>query len=102
VSPSGTPAGPAPVAYSYSKFANSHNTFLLELPASFDAAPNAATYTLLNSPTKAAVLQPGSSPSGPYRIIQPLPGATGTEQLQFQVTTPGGGLSNVATITVNY
>lgn len=65
VSPSGTPAGPAPVAYSYSKFANSHNTFLLELPASFDAAPNAATYTLLNSPTKAAVLQPGSSPSGP-------------------------------------
>jgi hypothetical protein len=101
VSFSGSPAGPAPVAYSYSKVGSSQNTFLVELPASFDATPSGATYTLLNSPTKATILQSGAAISGPYRILQPLPGATGTEQLQFQVTTPAG-TSNVAVVTLSY
>jgi uncharacterized protein (TIGR03790 family) len=101
VTSSGTPAGPAPVAYSYSKSVTSPTAFLVELPASFDAAPNTATYTLLSSPTKATVLQSGFSSSGPYRIIQPISGSTGSEQLQFQVKTSAGS-SNVATVTLNY
>ena len=86
VTSSGTPVGALPVAYSYSKNVPSSSTstaFLVELPASYDAAPNTATYTLLNSPTKATILDSGVLSSGPYRIMQPNPGATGSEQLQF-------------------
>jgi hypothetical protein len=101
VTSDGTPAGAAPIAYSYSKFVTSSTPFLVELPASFDAGPNTVTYRLLGSPTKATILQSGFSSSGPYRIIQPISGSNGTEQLQFQVTTPAG-TSNVATVTLNY
>lgn len=109
VAPSGTPAGVTPVAYSYSKSVvspiapsvTSPTSFLVELPASFDSAPGTVTYNLLNSPTQATIVGSGTSSSGPYRIIQPADGATGSEQLQFQVITSAGS-SNIATVTLNY
>jgi hypothetical protein len=99
VTSTGTPAGAAPIAYSYSKILTAPTAYLVELPASYDADPSTATYTLLNNPTQATLVQSGLT--GPYRIIQALPGATGSEPLQFQVTTPAG-TSSPATVTLVY
>ena len=55
----------------------------------------------LSSPrfSQATLINPGLT--GPYRIIRPNAGATGSEPITFRVTTPAG-TSNVATVTLIY
>jgi len=95
----GTPAGPAPVAFSYSKNLLTPTAHLVELPVSADADPAGASYTLLTTPTQATVVNTGFT--GPYALIRPDAGAAGSEEITFRVTTPAGQ-SNVATVTLNY
>lgn len=97
VSSSGTPANTLPYASGYRKRLLTRAPYLVELPASFDSSPSGATYTILNTPDQAAV----TAGAGPYRIVTPIAGATGSELLQFRVTTPGGQ-SNVGFITLVY
>jgi hypothetical protein len=96
---SGTPAGATPVAYSYSKYLTTPTAYLVELPAAYDAAPGSLTYTLLNTPAQATLIQ--ANTGGPYVIVQPHSGAFGSEVLQFRVTAGNGSLST-ATVTLVY
>ncbi len=99
VLPTGTPGAGPPLAFSYSKDLFTATNYIVELPASFDTAPASATYTLLSAPDLATLVNPGLT--GPYRIIRPNAGATGSELITFRVTTPSGA-SNIATVTLNY
>jgi hypothetical protein len=99
VTQSGTPAGAAPVAYSYSKPMPTATAYVVELPASYDASPGSVSYTLLNSPAQAAVVQ--SNAGGPYLILKPNAMASGSESLQFQAKV-GSAVSNVASVNLVY
>ena len=57
-------------------------------------------FTLLSDPSQATVMNPGSP--APYLIVMPNAGATGSEQLQFRVSHPQGGMSNTSTVTLVY
>lgn len=98
VGATGTPAGSAPVAHSYSKRLAPSVPQIVELPASFDAEPGAVSYALVNNPSKAVVVQ--SASNLPYVILQPIPNRIGSEQVQFRVTI--GGQSSIATVTLVY
>lgn len=94
---SGAPSGVAPLAFSYTKRVLDDESFVLELPASYDDAPSGATYALLSSPAQSTIL----GGSGPYRVLAPSLGAAGSDVLTFQVTTASGS-SSVATVTIEY
>lgn len=100
VAPSGTPANVAPVASSYRKRLPQAQSYVVELPATYDSVLSGAgyTYTITQAPTMATI---EGSYGGAYRIVKPMPGASGQEEMKFQVTTPGG-VSNIATVTLIY
>jgi hypothetical protein len=94
---SGAVSGTAPVAHAYTKRVLATEEAVVELPASFDDALAAASYAVLSNPAQAAIL----GGTGPYRILRPNVGASGTDTMTFQVTTPSG-TSAVATVTIVY
>jgi len=89
------PSALAPVASSYAKRARNDAAVVVELPATFDAELASATWTVVSGPAQGAIL-PGA---GPYRVVQPTPGASGPDALVFRVTTPAG-TSNDATVAI--
>jgi hypothetical protein len=98
ITDAGSPSGPAPLAFSYTKDVTTPTPYLVELPATFNADPSTATYTLLSSPAQASV---EASHAGAYRIITPHMDAGGSETITFRVTT-AAGQSNVGSITLRY
>lgn len=94
----GTPQNAAPVAHSFTRHVRSDQAFVLELPASFDSSYSGASWSVLANPAQATLL--GTTTSA-FRILEPSPGASGTDTLQFRVTTAGGN-SNTATVTLIY
>ena len=94
----GTPQNAAPQAFSFTRHLRNDQAFVLELPASFDSDPTSATFTIVAAPAQSTLL--GSTTSA-FRILQPNVGATGTDTLQYSVTTVGG-TSNTGTITLVY
>lgn len=94
---SSAPTSTPPVAFSYSRRVLRDQPFLLELPARFDDPLATASHALVSLPAQATLL----GGSGPWRVFRPNPGASGSDTLTFQVTTPGG-VSNVATLTLEY
>lgn len=93
----GTPTGPAPIAYGYTKTVYDNLPFLVELPAAFDDDPSGVSYTLLTTPSQADVTQ---NFAGPFSLMTPIEGATGTDQFTYRVTAPSGQAD--ATITLVY
>ena len=96
----GSTADGAVTAASYTKRLFTPTPYVVELPATFAQDPVGTTYTLLSGPTRATVLNPNAT--GPYRIIRPDAGATGSEEITFTATHPQGGTSNIGTITLLY
>jgi hypothetical protein len=96
-SSAGPPSGTPPVAHGYTKRVLASEAAIVELPASFDDDLPSAAFSVLAGPAQATVL----GGSGPYRILRPDPGASGSDALSFQVTTPSG-TSAVATVTILY
>lgn len=94
----GAPGPVAPVAHGYSRDLFADQTFTVELPATFDEDPAGLTWTIVTPPAQATLL---STTSGPWRVYQPLPGASGTDSLSFQVAG-SGGTSAVRTIDLVY
>jgi hypothetical protein len=94
----GAPIPAAPVAFDYTKRLRADAAGVVELPATFDDDPLGATYTLVQAPAQATLL--GATSRG-YRILQPNPGASGTDSLTWFVTTAEGS-SSVATVTLEY
>jgi hypothetical protein len=94
----GTPQNAAPVAFSFTRHLRTDQAFVLELPATFDSDPTTATWTVLAPPAQSTLL---GSTSSAFRILQPNAGASGTDTLQYQVTTAGGN-SNSGTVTLVY
>ncbi len=95
---SGAPSGAAPIASSYTKHVLATQSAVVELPATFDDALTSASFAVSTNPVQAALVGGGS---GPYRILRPNAGATGTDTMTFQATTPSG-TSAVATVTIVY
>ena len=94
---SGAPSGAAPIASSYAKHVLATESAVVELPATFDDALTSASFAVLALPAQAALV----GGTGSYRILRPNSGATGTDTLTFQATTPSGA-SAVATVTIVY
>ncbi len=94
----GAPLNAAPVAFGFTRHLRTEQAGVLELPASFDSDPAGASWTVVTPPTQSTLLGP---PTGAFRILQPNTGASGSDTLQFSVTTPGG-TSNTATVTLVY
>lgn len=94
----GLPVLSNPLAFSYSQHVLNTDPFVVELPATFDDSSSVLTYTLLTSPAQATVMGNGT---GPYRIMVPDSGATGTDQFTFQVDS-GTGQSEIATVDIIY
>ena len=94
----GTPQAIPPVAYSLTRHVLNDQAFVLELPGSFNQFSSSLGYQVVQAPTQSTIL---STTVGPYRVVQPDPNATGTDQLTFQWTHPNGN-SNLATITLVY
>lgn len=95
---SGTPLNAAPQAFSFTRRVRADQAFVLELPAAFDSAPGAASFALVAPPAQSTLL---GSTTGAFRILQPNAGASGSDSLQYSVTT-AGGTSNTGTITLVY
>lgn len=91
----GTVSGTAPVAHSYTKRVLATEEAVVELPASFDDPLAAASFAVLTNPAQATIL----GGTGPYRILRPNGGASGSDTMTFQVATPSG-TSAVATVTI--
>ncbi len=94
---SGTAAGVAPTAFSYTKYVRNDSPFLLELPASYPDDPSTVTY----STTQTLSQSTGLGGNGPWRVFQPQPGASGSDTFAFSTTNPAG-TSATGTITVVY
>ena len=93
----GTPSGQPPRAYSFTKYVLPSETFVVELPATFDDMNTTLSYELLTTPTQATVVTGSSS----YRLMTPIEGASGTDEFTFQVHGAAGD-SNIATVTLVY
>lgn len=93
----GTITGTAPVAHSYTKRLLATEGAVVELPATFDDELSSANFAVLANPAQATIL----GGTGPYRILRPITGASGSDTMTFQVTTPSG-TSAVATVTLVY
>jgi hypothetical protein len=94
----GAPTGQPPVAFSYTHRVLDHSPFLVDLPATYSNANETLVYTILSGPAQAVV--PGSQ-SGPWRLMKPNPGASGSDTFTFRVSSASGS-SNVATVTLVY
>ena len=89
----------APVAFSYTKHVLPNEPFMAELPATIGDSRVALSYSILTPPTQATVATFGGTSA--YRLLRPNAGASGTDQLTFQVDS-SAGQSNVATVTIIY
>jgi len=87
-----------PLAYDYHRRVLSEGACVIELPAVFDDAPDAASFTVVTPPAQASVL---AGATGGYRIVTPQAGATGTDVLVWHVTTPAGTSAD-ATVHLEY
>lgn len=94
----GPASGTPPVAFSFTRRVQRDTPFVLELPAAYDDSPASAVYTIVQPPADATIV---SSGTGPFRVLQPDPGASCTDTLTFSVTTPSG-TSGLATVTLEY
>jgi hypothetical protein len=93
----GTPTGNPPVAFSYTKRVSNVSPSLVELPATDDSGLP-LTYQIITSPTQATL---ESNFGGPYRLVRPNQGATGSDTMTFRVTNTNGQ-SNIATVLLIY
>ena len=93
----GSPSGNPPRAYGFTKYVLPDEPFVVELPATFDNRDDTLTYTLLSSPAQSIMI----GGTGPYRIMQPVPGATGEDTFTFQVSATAGE-SQIATVRLVY
>lgn len=94
----GSPAAIQPYAYSFTKHVLTDQPVLLELPGTFNQFDAGVGYEIRTPPSHSTII---STTTGPYRVLQPDPNATGTDQLTFQWTSPNGN-SNIGTITLVY
>ncbi|MCP3915197.1 MAG: TIGR03790 family protein [bacterium] len=95
---SGPGAGTPPVAYSYERPVRDDSAFVLELPAAFENDPQSVTYTIVQGPAQATVVNPGES--GGWRVVEPVAGATGNDTVVYEVSTTAG--SAMGTVTLMY
>ncbi len=93
----GVPDGSTPVAYAYSTPVPPGSIRVVQLPSTFADSFTNASWDVVTGPAQATIL----GGAGPYRIIQADAGATGSDELSFQVTTPSG-TSAVATVNLVY
>jgi hypothetical protein len=93
----GAPSGHAPVASSYTKRVLTTQAAVVELPASFDDDLATESTTIVMAPVQSTLI----GGSGPYRILRPNAGASGTDAFTFQVTT-ASGTSSVETVFIDY
>ncbi len=93
----GTPSGLPPMAFDYTKFVLPEHPIVVELPATYDGIDQ-LTFTLLTEPAQATV---APDQSGAYRLIRPVPDASGTDTFTFEVGS-AAGTSNVAEVTLVY
>ncbi|MFT7486927.1 MAG: hypothetical protein ACI9F9_002784, partial [Candidatus Paceibacteria bacterium] len=99
VSETGSTASAAvPVAFGYERRLLVDGVRVVELPAAFDDALDSASYVVVNAPVQATIIGGGS---GPFRVLQVDPNASGSEPLTFHVTTASGTSADV-TIQLNY
>ena len=90
-------AATSPVAFSYTRVVDPAVPFVLELPASYTDALSGATYTITTQPALATI----TGGTGASRVLTPMSGACGYDQLAFAVTTPSG-TSNTGLVTILY
>ncbi|MBI5365262.1 MAG: TIGR03790 family protein [Planctomycetes bacterium] len=90
----GTPGSAAPVAYSFTKVLRPGVAHVLELPATFDGALSATTFSIVTPPAQSTLL----GGNGAYRLIQPNVAASGTDTLVFQAANANGIASGTVTI----
>ncbi len=94
-------AGPAdqpPQAFGFTRRVLARSPFLIELPATSNQTDTAMTYELITPPAQATI---PAGQSGAQRLMQPLPGASGSDSFTFQATNAAGA-SNIATVTLIY
>ncbi len=87
-----------PSVFSFTRRADPGNPYLIELPASFTDAPGDVTYSLVEGPSMGSLL---TSMAGGFRLLDPMPGASGTDTIRFKATNAEGD-SAEATITLDY
>jgi hypothetical protein len=90
-------SGLAPVAFDFHHDLRVDGLHVLELPAAFDDALDSATFAV-TVPSGQTVVLGGFKA---FRWLDPNPGASGTDTLVYDVTTPSG-TSNSGTITLRY
>ncbi len=90
--------GQAPIAYGYERELVPELAQIVALPAAFEDALDAASFTIVQPPAQAAVA-PGAQ--GGYVVLTPNAGVTGVDSLVFRVTTPSG-VSADATVILRY
>jgi hypothetical protein len=95
---SGAGSGTPPVSYGFTKHVRYDHAFVLELPATYDDPVASATYAIVTPPAQATIVSTGT---GPWRVVQPLAGASGSDTIVFRVITPAGASAD-ATITLIY
>jgi uncharacterized protein (TIGR03790 family) len=88
--------GTRPTAFSYTRLVDPAQPFVLDLPASHDFDVSGAAYDITVAPTQSTLL--GGIRS--FRTYRPNPGATGSDQVTFRITTPSG--SSTATVNLVY
>ena len=79
-------SGAAPVVYGYRRALATDDTYVLDLPASFDTALGDAVVTLVDAPAQSTVL----GGAGPHRVLEPAAGARGIDLARFEVVTSSG------------
>ncbi len=87
-----------PTAFSCTRFVPKNSTSVVELPATFDADPSTATYTIVTAPAHSTII---AGAGKAYRVISPGSGACGSDTIVFNVTTPNGTSAN-ASVTLVY
>jgi uncharacterized protein (TIGR03790 family) len=93
----GTMTGNAPGVFSFSKHVRNDSPFLLELPVTHPDDPSTISVSITGGPSKSTFL----GGLGKWRVFLPQAGASGTDTLTFQASSPGG-TSGTATVTLFY
>ncbi len=97
ISDANPPAGAGgPTAFGFHKTVKPGKAYILELPALHSTVLTEPTFTITSGPSQGAIL----GGSGRFRIIQANPGAAGTDQVGFSVTS--NGMTSNAVATINF
>ncbi|MFI4897775.1 MAG: GC-type dockerin domain-anchored protein, partial [Phycisphaerales bacterium JB059] len=97
IEPTGAPFTTVPTVYSHTKTVSPLAPFVVELPATHSEQIDRPNWAVTNPPDQATML----NDSGPYRIFQPDPDASGTDTLEFRVFTPTAQ-SVIVPVTIIY